>query len=221
MNHPELNARRERQEEILEMVGTHLEKGPTSVSDLLEHNISRAQIQRLVESNHLVIDEGNFVLFRPKGKREFLNLIRGHRLAERLLHDILDISDADSAEAFVCKMEHILTADVTDSICTLLGHPKTCPHGRPIPPGRCCELKSDRVAPLISTLTQLKPGEEGVIAFISTTDHEKMDRLAGMGLIPGVKLRLHQIRPAVVILFDETTLSMDAEYADIIYVRRR
>lgn len=220
MDQIDLNASRERHEELIEIVGTHLEKGETTVRDLQEHDITLPRLQELEKSNHIRIDDDDYIHFRPKGEREFLNVIRSHRLAERLLNDVLDITEADGAEEIVCKMEHILTTNVTDSICTLLGHPTVCPHGRPIPPGRCCELKKDRVKPLISTMTRLKPGEEGIIAFISTTDHEKMDRLAGMGLIPGVKIKLHQLHPAVVVMFDETTLSMDAEYADTIYLRR-
>jgi hypothetical protein len=38
----------------------------------------------------------------------------------------------------LCKFEHILSPDVTDRICTLLGHPLECPHGSPIPQGPCC-----------------------------------------------------------------------------------
>ena len=37
-----------------------------------------------------------------------------------------------------CTFEHILSPEVTDRICTFLGHPKTYPHGSPIPPGDCC-----------------------------------------------------------------------------------
>jgi Mn-dependent DtxR family transcriptional regulator len=41
-------------------------------------------------------------------------------------------------EQQACKFEHILSPEATDKICTFLGHPKTCPHGAPIPPGKCC-----------------------------------------------------------------------------------
>ena len=38
-------------------------------------------------------------------------------------------------EQQACKFEHILSPEATDKICTFLGHPRTCPHGAPIPPG--------------------------------------------------------------------------------------
>jgi len=37
-------------------------------------------------------------------------------------------------------MEHIIDPEVTASICSFLGHPRKCPHGKPIPSGNCCEL---------------------------------------------------------------------------------
>jgi Mn-dependent DtxR family transcriptional regulator len=41
-------------------------------------------------------------------------------------------------EQQACKFEHILSPEATDKICTFLGHPRTCPHGSPIPEGDCC-----------------------------------------------------------------------------------
>jgi DtxR family Mn-dependent transcriptional regulator len=39
-----------------------------------------------------------------------------------------------------CRMEHIIDPEVTDSICSFLGHPRRCPHGKSIPTGDCCDL---------------------------------------------------------------------------------
>jgi len=46
-------------------------------------------------------------------------------------------------EQQACKFEHILSPEATDKICTFLGHPRTCPHGAPIPPGQCCGKSSE------------------------------------------------------------------------------
>ena len=211
---------RRRHEELIELIGVHLEKGDTTVADLQKHDITRPRIDELVNSNHITVEDDK-VNFRKKGQREFLNIIRRHRLAERLMHDVLDYTDEDGSEEIVGKMEHILNEDVTDSICTLLGHPMTCPHGRPIPKGRCCEIKQDKIPSLLTPLHRMKCGEEGAVAFISSADHDMADRLAAMGIIPGTKVKLHQLKPAVVVMFEETVLSMDDDYAKIIYVRRK
>jgi DtxR family Mn-dependent transcriptional regulator len=79
--------------------------------------------------------------FTPAGELRARNVIRRHRLAERLFMDVLSISDEVEIESSACKFEHILSPDVTDRICTLLGHPLECPHGSPIPQGQCCAEK--------------------------------------------------------------------------------
>lgn len=79
--------------------------------------------------------------FTAAGERRASDVIRRHRLAERLFMDVLSIRDEIEIEASACKFEHILSPGVTDRICTLLGHPTACPHGSPIPAGECCGEK--------------------------------------------------------------------------------
>jgi putative ABC transport system ATP-binding protein len=88
----------------------------------------------------LTIKEGREE-FTPAGEERARNVIRRHRLAERLFMDVLSIHDETEIESSACKFEHILSPDVTDRICTLLGHPNACPHGSPIPIGECCTEK--------------------------------------------------------------------------------
>ncbi len=220
MNIANHDSPKEKHEEILETIGVALENGSTLVADLQNQDITIPKLEKLIYSNHIYVDDDKYVHFLPKGEREFLSLIRRHRLTERLLYDVLDFAEEDGAEAIICKMEHIVTEDFADSICTLLGHPTVNPSGRPIPPGRCCIQGKDRLRPLILALNRMEAGEEGAIAFISSTDSIVLDRLAAMGLIPGIKLTLKQKKPAVVIQFEQTVLSMDDEYAKAIFIRR-
>jgi len=81
---------------------------------------------------------GKEVSFTDQGEARARSVIRRHRLAERLFMDVLFIRDDAAVESNACTFEHILSPEVTDRICTFLGHPKTCPHGSPIPPGDCC-----------------------------------------------------------------------------------
>src|SRR6201984_2621597 len=73
------------------------------------------------------------------GSRRARDVVRRHRLAERLFTDTFAIEDAE-AQAQACRFEHIITPELDQRICSFLGHPKTCPHGNPIPPGACCEI---------------------------------------------------------------------------------
>ena len=81
---------------------------------------------------------GDDVRFTSQGEDRARSVIRRHRLAERLFMDVLSIRDDASVESNACTFEHILSPEVTDRICTFLGHPTTCPHGSAIPPGPCC-----------------------------------------------------------------------------------
>jgi putative ABC transport system ATP-binding protein len=71
------------------------------------------------------------------GNRRARDVVRRHRLAERLFKDTFAIDDSE-AHTQACKFEHIISPELDQRICTFLGHPKTCPHGNPIPPGDCC-----------------------------------------------------------------------------------
>jgi putative ABC transport system ATP-binding protein len=87
------------------------------------------------------IGDGSLVIeFTDRGRQRAADVIRRHRLAERLFTDSLAMDSESEIEQQACKFEHILSPEATDKICTFLGHPRTCPHGAPIPPGACCKI---------------------------------------------------------------------------------
>jgi len=83
-------------------------------------------------------DGSMMVELTPRGRQRAADIIRRHRLAERLFTDSLSLDSETEIEQQACKFEHILSPEATDKICAFLGHPQTCPHGAPIPPGQCC-----------------------------------------------------------------------------------
>jgi putative ABC transport system ATP-binding protein len=85
-------------------------------------------------------DGSLIVEFTDRGRQRAADVIRRHRLAERLFTDSLAMDSETEIEQQACKFEHILSPGATDKICTFLGHPRTCPHGSRIPPGQCCGL---------------------------------------------------------------------------------
>ncbi len=72
-----------------------------------------------------------------RGETRARDVVRRHRLAERLFTDTFAIGDPE-AHSQACKFEHIISPELDQKICAFLGHPLTCPHGNPIPPGACC-----------------------------------------------------------------------------------
>ena len=153
-----------------------------------------------------------------EGERRARDVVRRHRLTERLFKDLLAVSDS-TMEDQACELEHILSPEATESVCTLLGHPPTCPHGRPIPPGPCCGAFQKTMRPLVTGLQHFELGATGRIVFIAPKFHDRMDRLAALGVIPGSELRLHQRSPSYVIGIGETTIALDPEIAGEIFVK--
>ena len=117
-------------------------------------------------------------------------------------------------------MEHILSPEVTDSVCSFLGHPKFCPHGKPIPPGHCCRSFSNAVEPLVQPLNRMTVGDTARIAYIVPKDPDRLVKLSNLGVIPGATIRLSQRQPATVITIGETTLALDQDIAEEVYVKR-
>jgi DtxR family Mn-dependent transcriptional regulator len=213
-----------RVEEILEHVWTEREAGRDSAEGILaaaasEHapDVHTSDLHDLA-ANGLVRLDGERVALTDEGERRARDVVRRHRLTERLFRDLLDMEER-AMEDQACEFEHILSREATDSVCTLLGHPPTCPHGKPIPPGDCCGEYLRTVRPLVTGLLSFELGATGRIVFIAPKFHDRMDRLAALGVIPGSTIRLHQRSPSYVIEIGETTIALDPEIASEIYVR--
>jgi DtxR family Mn-dependent transcriptional regulator len=150
------------------------------------------------------------------GETIFRAVIRRHRLAEVLLSQVLQVGEKSASDT-ACQFEHMLSVDVTDSICTFLGHPPTCPHGKVIPRGDCCASFRREISPLVRPVDALPLGTEGCIVFIQHS--QRLDRLATLGIMPGTRVRLVQRHPSVVLQAGETTVALDHEVTSGIYVR--
>ena len=181
-----------------------------------EYVFTEALLDSAAQAGYL--DQANgMVELTPAGRRQAQTIVRCARLAERLLVDVLHVRD-DLVEPSACRLEHSLTEEVADSICTLLGHPKTCPHGHVIPPGECCGRASTEIRPIVKPLSALRPGEEGTVAYVGSRYHSRLTRLAGLGLMPGQIVQVKQVRPSFVISYGEMELALEKDVADEIYV---
>lgn len=159
------------------------------------------------------------VYFRPEGKREGENMIRRHRLAERLMMDVLNMRD-EHGHSKACQFEHLLNEGVDAKVCSMLNHPTTCPHGKQIPPGECCREAKKQGNLGVLPLTELKAGEEGEIAYIQTQDSQKMQKLVAMGIIPGNRIRLLQSFPSYIFRVGYSEFAVDANMAHEIFIRQ-
>jgi DtxR family Mn-dependent transcriptional regulator len=167
----------------------------------------------------LVDLSGETIHFTQAGKQEAALAIRRHRLSERLFHDIIETDQTDMEEA-ACQVEHIVKKGIEEKICRLLGHPETCPHGKPIPPGECCRKARETKEKFVVPLTSLKPGECGTIAYIKAGDSKKLQKLMVMGVLPGNNIELNASFPSFVFSVDYSQYAVDTDMAAAIIVRR-
>ncbi|MDI3498505.1 iron dependent repressor, metal binding and dimerization domain protein [Archaeoglobus sp.] len=116
----------------------------------------RGVIEELEREGLVGVKDGKLV-FTEDGRKRAEKIVRLHRLAERLLSDILGFKDV---EEHACRFEHLIDDEVEEAICTLLGHPQVCPHGRTIPAGNCCIVKETEVERVIYRLSELSQGDE-------------------------------------------------------------
>lgn len=209
-------------EEVAEDVWTLGEEGSDDLADLraatrvphLDHTLARMARQDLLR-----LAAGRVAL-TPLGRELAERQVRRHRLAEMLFTAVLEVRDEQAVDRTACVIEHVLDAHLTDSVCAFVGHPRVCPHGKPIPPGACCRAFSRPSEPLVQPLRRLAPGESGRIVHIVPREPRRLVRLASLGVVPGAVVRLQQTSPAVVLRVGETTLAIEPEYAEEIYVKR-
>lgn len=207
----------ERAEEILEALWIQMEEQAKKSLDLGASRDEPA-IEELVKLGYIRIDLGHIHLLK-KGESHALACVRRHRLAERLLTDVLDIKKK-TVDEISCRFEHLLHEGLEDSVCTILGHPKMCPHGKPIPAGKCClEKKNKRVVKVVAPLPELGPKDKGRIAYLQAKDTTQMQKLMSIGAIPGASIALIQKFPSYVFQIGQSQFAVDRELACAIYVR--
>jgi len=204
-------------EELLERIWVLREQGVAEASALDATKFPESWLAEALSRDWIRRSQTRVELTKA-GEEVAEAVVRRHRLAELLFSQVLEVPEGEGEEQ-ACEFEHILSPAVTDRICSFLGHPELCPHGKPIPRGKCCEDYRSQVQPLISRLSRAPVGAEGVVVMISPKYHSRLDRLQALGITPGVRLRLHQKKPAVIVQVDETTIALDPPIAEEIFFR--
>jgi len=157
------------------------------------------------------------VKLTEKGRKLALNVLRRHRLAERLLTDVLHLDWSEAHDA-ACKLEHAFSDNVIKPLEKALGHPKTCPHGNPIPTkyGGIFEEKSE-------PLTNLNPQEEGTVVKIMDEEPDLLQYLATLGITPGTSIKIVEKAPLndlITVEVDGTNHGLSRKVASIVEVRK-
>lgn len=200
------------EDEALEFIWELREKGEVKKEEVIKGLENRSAINEMERDGLIKIKDGKFYL-TGEGEKRASDITRRHRLAERLFVDVLDLTEY---EADACKFEHAISPEVEEAICTFLGHPPKCPHGKPIPRGKCCSIFTQKISPLVQRLADISVGKPVRVVFITGA---VMGKLSSIGLIPGAIVRLQQRSPSFVLEIEETSIAIDEDMAKGIFVR--
>jgi DtxR family transcriptional regulator, Mn-dependent transcriptional regulator len=155
-------------------IAERLGKSAPSVSEMLDRLSSDGYIDRA----------GRKISLTEKGQDIARRVIRKHRLAERLLVDVIGLPWYKVHEE-AGRWEHVISDDVEERLVALLGDPSTCPHGNPIPGAAQQPSERERQVPL----ADVAPGTN--IRFARLTEAVELDLtslryLDDAGFIPGI-----------------------------------
>jgi DtxR family Mn-dependent transcriptional regulator len=209
-----------KKEEYLETLWHMHERGQSSLQsfkELLGADFDGKLVSELASEKFILVDEtAGTIGFASRGEESGRRLIRAHRLAERLISDVL----GREAEQSACEFEHIVNPELVDGICTLLGHPRECPHGMAIPEGECCRRSATSAESTVVPVTLLEVGQSAIIAYVQCKNDSQMHKLEDLQIRPGVEIILHQTYPSYVIECEGSSIAFDQDVASRIRVWR-
>ena len=211
----------EESDELLELIWKLREEGIQDKETIFKRSWNKdvKEAMRCAQESDLISTSEGKINLTTIGEAMAKMIVRRHRLAEKLLKEILQV-DSNEMDSTACELEHILGPEVTESICAFLGHPRFCPHEKPIPLGECCGIFKEETDKFVIPLAKAIPGDRVKIIFLVPRHHRRLHQLTNLGIIPGAEIVLHQKKPAYVLRAGETDIAIDDEIARHIYVRK-
>lgn len=181
-----------------------------------------------MERDGLVRVEGDRHLeFTPEGRTRALHVMRKHRLAERLLHDVIGL-DWSLVHDEACRWEHVMSEQVERRLLEVLGNPTESPYGNPIPAleeicGPAARPFLDGVVNIVER-TRLADGPVAVsirrLGEPVQFEPELLDQLRAAGVVPGAEARISAAGGYVLVEVDGfgDGLELPPEVATHVYV---
>ena len=173
------------------------------------------QVGRLVENGYTELRADRGIALTDKGRTLAVSVVRRHRLAERLLVDVIGL-EWEKVHREADRWEHAISADVEEKLVELLGDPATCPHGNPIP-------GTQRERPYGTTLA-LNATTSGTfhVARVSEKleiDEAAMHVLGTAGVIPDTEVEVLELQgEGVQVRNNRGTTTIPNEIASLVFV---
>jgi len=184
-------------EEYLEAIHELEEEGIAVIQARLAERLGHSapsvseMIKRLAADGYLSVDN-RAVNLTDKGRERAESVVRKHRLAERLLTDVIGLPWHKS-HVEACRWEHVISDEVEERLVELLGNPTTCPHGNPIPGAGFVEGDVELIA-----LGDMKPGDHLRLERVTEQveiDAESLAYLADHNFTPGAAAEVRSKAP--------------------------
>jgi DtxR family Mn-dependent transcriptional regulator len=195
-----------------------LRVAPPSVTQMLK---------RLADEGLVEYSPYKGVVLTGRGTAIAQRIVRKHRLLERLLHDFLGLNK-EKVHQEACRLEHGLSDEAAAALCRALERPESCPDDDKLIPPCTLEVENCEECPeasceelrLLTQLSNLKPGEEGVVAFVRG-ERRARQRLLDMGLTKGARVKVVNAAPfkgPLEIEVRGSTLALGRELASDVYI---
>jgi DtxR family Mn-dependent transcriptional regulator len=144
-------------------------------------------VARLEREGHVTLDGNRVIRLTPGGQQLATAIMRRHRLAERLLVDVLGVPWHQVHEE-AGRLEHAISANLEAHLISVLDDPATCPHGNPIPGS----THAVDVGPTVP-LAEVPPGGRAVVRRIDEELENRADYMLLLeqgGLVPGATVEM-------------------------------
>lgn len=182
-------------------------------------------VARMQRDGLLVVSDDRHLELTDEGRDKAVSVMRKHRLAERLLLDVIGL-DWRNVHVEACRWEHVMSDEVEQKLVGLLGHPSVSPYGNPIPGLGALGVDAPEVTETHLDLVGAdvaaeRGGRFEVRRIIEIVQNQPtvMDRLQRGGIVPGAVLEFTTNGNKLVAVDDGISTELPADIAHGIHVR--
>ncbi|MDX1511193.1 MAG: metal-dependent transcriptional regulator [Nitriliruptorales bacterium] len=168
-------------------------------------------VARLTNEGLLTLDDSRSVGLTPAGRERAEHVMRKHRLAERLLIDVLGL-EPEHVHEEACRWEHVISDRVEAKLVEFLGHPERSPYGNPIPGAGVDDGELVPLGQADGTVTVVRISE------LLQQDHDAMAALADAQVAAGSRVEVESAPEGVTVIGAGGEAALSPDQAQLVYV---
>jgi DtxR family Mn-dependent transcriptional regulator len=189
-------------------LATFMSVSPASVTEMLKALANEGLVEYERYRGVRLTDEG----------LAYARLVRKkHHVLESFLINVLNV-DSETAHKEACRMEHVLSEASAIKICQMMGTPVDSDCQSCSTP---CKAASSDGVDITASLSELNPGERGMISHLKNSDPKIVKKLIMMGFVPGRELVLDSIMPEdnmTIVNVEDSVVALSADLASSVFI---